>query len=1180
MTRKWALLTLTLFCAAGIGLAAQNYGGTPLTNPSRRFAKGSSKVHQGREAKKTNLAVSIPKNAISTKTAGGPDSMNYRFKDSNEPGGPVFNWIEISGTGNNLNLDDDTYYYGIPFTFTFYGTTYSNIAVGSNGTVYFQDTYLGLSNTTIPSTNGYGVNIFTAVYWDDLYPSGANNIYYQVIGDKLVVEWYKVPTGSSDSLTFEAILDSTLNTITFQYLDMQDLGSSATVGIQGSASQPPLWGLQYSYDASSLANNLAILFDRYIPTSHDLTVKSIDTPATVVAPSVAFTPTATVMNPGLSPESDFRVFFQINDSLGSQVYLDSALIASPDSILPDSFRQFTFSGFTPAVYARYTAVAWTGLADDYSWNDTLSKPFRTWDLDVAAQAILNPINAANPDPDLIPSVLFHNSGTQTADFTANFEAAFGGVTMYEQQVSIIGLAGGADTTVEFPVWPGVRLEGTYQMMAYAEMAHDLNNANDTISGTFASGYSLWQTWTSLNTATAGGAHAGYEGKLYMFGGYTGSTINQISIYDTVSASWSTSSAVLSEAIDLGSAVAARGKIYVIGGEGGSYVGLDCYSPDGDSLNPRTAMPSGGLGFVTAAWRDSLIYRIGGYDATFTPMATVEIYDLVNDAWTTSPTPLPVALAYPAGTILGDTIIISTGLDAGGNPTLSTYIGIIDTTNPDSITWTTGTDYPGGPTMGSASGYIGNDTDHKLIIAGGSTSSGITGTTYTYSTDGGWELKPDKTTPFFLNAGSQVGDYFVVAGGYDGGSFYTCTEALFLGGSDKANPVVTIVDPANNGTGVHLLAPIFVSFSKPMDTTTVTYSCNPDPAGWSRTWSADLATMTLNHSAFDYSTTYALTVTAGSSLDGYAMAAGTASNPFSFTSWNPGSVIQDQMGTGIDVNLSQIFEDYPDFSSYMADDIDVAGFDSVTVSTVEIIGGYWNGHTFHPVDSLYMGFTTDSSASNLPAWSQTVWAGNISLAGYDEIGLGTSPSKFVMYLDPPVTLAPGKNWMIWAPYMNYEAKDGQCGWVPNPTITGVECSWRNPGGGLSGNTEWIHTSAMFSSAADAYMRIYGQTFTGVEGNPGETLTPIVYSLSASYPNPSRDNSTIKFALPQAGQVKIEIYNIAGQRVKTLVNGSLGAGYHQITWNGRNEAGQKVANGVYMYRMNSGSFTATKKLLMVK
>ncbi|MDP2807011.1 MAG: choice-of-anchor J domain-containing protein, partial [bacterium] len=730
----------------------------------------------------------------------------------------------------------------------------------------------------------------------------------------------------------------------------------------------------------------------YIPTAHDVTVASIDSPATIATPSVAFTPTATIQNPGLSPESDFKVFFQINDSLGAEVYLDSAQITSPDSILTDSFRQFAFTGFIPAAYSKYTAVAWTGLADDYSWNDTLSKPFRTWDLDVSTTSILNPLGSANPDPDLIPRVLFHNAGTQTADFDATFQATYGGSLMYNATLSITGLAGGADTTVEFPVWPGVRLEGTYNVTAYAAMNHDLNNANDTISGAFTSGYSIWQTWTSLPITTTGSAEVGYQGKLYTFGGYNGSNpISQISIYDTATASWSTSSVTLSSACDWPSAVAAQGKIFVMGGYDNSGImlfNLDCYSPDGDSLNPRAAMPSAGAAFAAGVWRDSIIYRFGGYDASFNHMATVELYDIVSGTWTTSLTPLPDALSWGCAAIFGDTIVYSTGGNSSGS-SAATYIGIINPSHPDSITWTTGTDYPGGATFAAAGGRVNIGGHHELMIAGGDNGFGPTGATYSYSTGGGWTQWADKTTPTMYVGGSQVGEYFVVAGGYDGGSFLTCNEALYLGSSASAQPVITATSPADGGIDIGVTSPVVITFSKTMDTTTVTYSCIPDPGNLIAAWNYDYTIMTVSHDSFAYSTNYSFMVTAGQSLDGYALKAGSVPDSFSF-------------GTGV---------------------------------------------------------------------------------------------------------------------------------------------------------------------------------SGVNGQPASA--GVAFFLSSAAPNPVRNGQTaIVFGLPQSGQVKIEVYNIAGQRVKTLVNGNMGAGYHSVTWNGRNEAGQKAANGVYMYRMNSGSFTATKKLLLVK
>ena len=198
-------------------------------------------------------------------STGGPDDFGYTWIDSNEPGGPVFNWIEISGTGTDMLLEDDNHFWGIPFPFQFYGTNYDTIAAGSNGVVYFKDWYLGLGNISLPGYNGYDVDTLIAVFWTDLNADevGAGKGYYQIIGNTLVVEWDSIPLYDEPAYfeKFEAILYGN-GDIVMQYLEVApDLGQYCTVGIEGSPVQPPLWALQYSYEQPVLHNGLAIKFD-------------------------------------------------------------------------------------------------------------------------------------------------------------------------------------------------------------------------------------------------------------------------------------------------------------------------------------------------------------------------------------------------------------------------------------------------------------------------------------------------------------------------------------------------------------------------------------------------------------------------------------------------------------------------------------------------------------------------------------------------------------------------------------------------------------------------------------------------------------------------------------------------------------------------------------------------------
>jgi len=74
--------------------------------------------------------------------------------------------------------------------------------------------------------------------------------------------------------------------------------------------------------------------------------------------------------------------------------------------------------------------------------------------------------------------------------------------------------------------------------------------------------------------------------------------------------------------------------------------------------------------------------------------------------------------------------------------------------------------------------------------------------------------------------------------------------------------------------------------------------------------------------------------------------------------------------------------------------------------------------------------------------------------------------------------------------------------------------------------------------------------------------------------------IDFDLPRAGHVTLVIYNLTGQVIRTLVDEERVAGRYAVTWDGKNEQGQVVASGVYVYRLTSGDFTAIKKMVLMK
>jgi uncharacterized repeat protein (TIGR01451 family) len=221
-------------------------------------------------------------NVIGMRTgrSGGPDSFGYTYLDSNIPTGPDYDWVEISGTGTMILPSSDDQWVGginLGFFFNYYGTDYSQLAIGNNGLLFSgvgTSQYVNQPITQTPSIHG-----LIAPFWDDIVTWGsAGAIYYQTLGTspnrKFVVEWYDNQHyySSTSGITFEAILYEGTNNILFQYKDVdfgsvygstsQDLppynnGGSATVGIEDPTGNI---GLQYSFNEQVITSGLAILF--------------------------------------------------------------------------------------------------------------------------------------------------------------------------------------------------------------------------------------------------------------------------------------------------------------------------------------------------------------------------------------------------------------------------------------------------------------------------------------------------------------------------------------------------------------------------------------------------------------------------------------------------------------------------------------------------------------------------------------------------------------------------------------------------------------------------------------------------------------------------------------------------------------------------------------------------------
>ncbi|MCK4672561.1 T9SS type A sorting domain-containing protein, partial [candidate division WOR-3 bacterium] len=170
--------------------------------------------------------------------------------------------------------------------------------------------------------------------------------------------------------------------------------------------------------------------------------------------------------------------------------------------------------------------------------------------------------------------------------------------------------------------------------------------------------------------------------------------------------------------------------------------------------------------------------------------------------------------------------------------------------------------------------------------------------------------------------------------------------------------------------------------------------------------------------------------------------------------------------------------------------------------------------------------------------------------------------------------------------------------PDITILDSLASFGNIPAGDTANNEsepysFVVDSTITDTLADYSLHIYANDstyetfayFTVILGAPlgiaeGEHQLPYTYALLQNYPNPMRNNTTIRYQLPKKEKVSLKIYDVVGRLVRTLINELKEPGYYTIHWHGKDDRERKASAGVYFYRIQAGNYTNTKKMVLFK
>jgi hypothetical protein len=139
------------------------------------------------------------------------------------------------------------------------------------------------------------------------------------------------------------------------------------------------------------------------------------------------------------------------------------------------------------------------------------------------------------------------------------------------------------------------------------------------------------------------------------------------------------------------------------------------------------------------------------------------------------------------------------------------------------------------------------------------------------------------------------------------------------------------------------------------------------------------------------------------------------------------------------------------------------------------------------------------------------------------------------------------------------------WNPIPNTPDTNCYVRV--------FSWNAVGSTFGNSGKFEIRVG----SGI-AQPENSVLPLVFALNQPYPNPLASGAQIRYALPQAAQVELRIYDVAGTLVRRLVDGNQLAGYRSAYWNGCDDRGRTVAPGVYYCRFRAGDFLAAQKLVV--
>ncbi len=1094
---------------------------------------------------------------------GGPDLYGYTWKNSDATDGPAYAWVEPDTTNDAVALytafDDDgnTPMLPLNFTFPFYGTDYTEVMIGSNGIIGFTDSNMSsLGNQDIPNTST--PNNIIAWFWDDLNPRYTwtsshcyfENITYNDMNAFMIsfVDYSEyLDTGDTgtypeDCIQAQVILVENGDIlINYDWIGSDVDLTSSTIGIENVDGTD---ALQYGYNEAegiNIADDFTIAFYYPIFMDNDLRASTI-TGSEVIDANVESTFTVTVLNNGTLAQDTYSVLLMVDDV--------EVASATGTEIQPGQSIDFDLN-WTPSTGGYYMLKGVTVLDGDEITDNDASQPFEVFvnpSNDLTATKIYgNAIPDVNQSTTYTVTVL--NSGLNAqSTYTVYLKDADG-----NELASIAGTSLAAGDSLDF------NIDWTPTAPGYFDLHGEVSLDGDEIAENDSSlELGVRAIQSGFETVELGDGTVSANTLPINF--YYKNSLSQTIYYpEELNISAGTELIAIKYFNDFPETQPLYNKAINI------WVGETELETLVDGFIPSTELTQVFSG---------LIYCTAGIGEVDIPLET---------PWT-----------YDGGNLV---VMIQRPFDVGYYSSSSKFYYTTTETYPDR-TARAQNDLtvfdPATPPAATVSSTIPNTTLYfgNAVVTGiggyvyDSMTSPISGATVTL-TPGDVEFTTD-ASGFYSFTGIDPGTYGVTA---EAAGFVSHTE----------NDLV-VVDGEMYDYNFYLDAVMTVTI------TVTTNAGSPEGAALSFSNGTDTYEETVPESGIVYfyeidNGTYTLEI----SLD-------------DFETYTDNNVVVDGT-TDIDVELVELIIPASNpactIDGYFTWDAPELPVNVMRKSNAhkQVVANKTRSNKASKIIetmdrsfqhyNIYLGETliTTTSNTNYQFDTSGMTVGQSYTAGVGaQYESGESDVVTVDFIYGQETL--------YAPINVVCDSTGYLTWESGQPAVLLRNSKASKNTGTMDRdfiqyriylddeyVDWtlnthfefdgLVVNTTYTAGVSAYYTSGNSTITEVEfvympqSNNADEVVPATTGIIGNYPNPFNPETNIQFSLSTAGQTSLTIYNVKGQKVRTLFSGHLEAKVHNLAWNGKDDSGKSVTSGVYYAVLKSaGAATGVQKMLLLK